>query len=130
MPKAPRPDEGFGKHIALEMAERGNGTSRCLISIAPIHLNPHGVVHGAVMYAMADQGMGAALYSKLEPDESCATIEIKIVYIAGVAGGEIECETRVINKGRRVAVLESEVRNGERLVAKALGTFAIFPLRV
>ncbi len=129
MPRPPAPDEGFGKLIALEMTERGTGTSRCRLSVSAIHLNPHGVAHGAVIYAMADQGMGAAVYSLLEPEESCATIEIKIVYMAGVPGGELECETRVINKGRRVAVLESEVRNGERLVAKALGTFAIFPAR-
>ena len=129
MPKPSTTDEGFGKHIALEMTERGDGTSRCRLSVAPMHLNPHGVVHGAVLYAMADQGMGAAVYSLLEPEESCATIEIKIVYMASVRNGDLSCETRVLNKGRRVAVLESEVRNGERLVAKALGTFAIFPLR-
>ncbi len=34
-----------------------------------------------------------------------------------------------MNEGRRVAVLESEVFNEGRLVAKALGTFAIFPAR-
>lgn len=129
MPKAPTADEGFGKHIALDMSERGDGVSRCVVDVQPIHLNPHGVVHGAVIYAMADQGMGAAVYSKLEPDESCATIEIKIVYMASATSGRLECETRLLNKGRRVAVLESEVRSGERLIAKALGTFAIFPLR-
>jgi len=48
---------------------------------------------------------------------------------ASWASGTLVCDTTVINKGRRVAALESEVRNGERLVAKALGTFAIFPQR-
>jgi len=77
------------------------------------------------MYALADQGMGAAVYTLLDEAESCATIEVKIVYIAPVQSGVVECESKVINKGRRVAVLESEVRSGDRLVAKALGTFAI-----
>lgn len=122
-------DQGFGKHIEIEMSERGEGTSRCRLQVQPFHLNPHGVVHGAVVYAMADQGMGSAVYSKLEEAESCATIEIKIVYMASVTSGELVCETRLLNKGRRVAVLESEVRAGDRLIAKALGTFAIFALR-
>ncbi|MBM3141228.1 MAG: hypothetical protein FJZ92_13750 [Chloroflexi bacterium] len=43
------------------------------------------------------------------------------------------CTTRILNRGSRVAALESELVNtserGARLVAKALGTFAIIPLR-
>jgi acyl-CoA thioesterase len=88
-------------------------------------MNPHGVAHGAVAYALADTGMGAALYTLLEPGESCATIEIKIVYLASAREGELVCETKVIRKGSRVAVLESEVFESNRLVAKALGTYSI-----
>ena len=51
----------------------------------------------------------------------------KMVYMASVREGTIECETKLLHKGKRIAVLESEVRSGDRLVAKALGTFAIFP---
>lgn len=113
--------------MGLEVIERGEARSVTAVNVGPHHLNPHGVVHGAVLYALADQGMGAALYSLLDDSESCATIEIKIVYLAAVRDGLIECETTVLNKGRRVAALESEVRAEGKLVAKALGTFAIFP---
>lgn len=126
MARESRPPMGYQALIGLDMYERGEGYSKARISIGPDHMNPHGVVHGGVLYAMADTGMGAALYSKLRDDESCATIEVKMVYMATVREGTVECETRVLSKGRRVAVLESEVRLGERLVAKALGTFAIF----
>lgn len=37
-------------------------------------MNPRNVVHGAVLYAMADTGMGAALYPTLSADKVCATI--------------------------------------------------------
>lgn len=129
MPKTSRPDEGFGKLLGMDMYERGDGYSRGRVAVRAELLNPHGTLHGGVMYSLADNGMGAAVYSKLEESESCATIEIKIVYIAPVTAGVLECESRVVNKGRRVAVLESEVRNEGRLVAKALGTFAIFATR-
>lgn len=120
------PPMGYQVLIGLDIYERGDGFSRSRVTVGPDHMNPHGVVHGGVLYAMADTGMGAALYSRLREDESCATIEVKMVYMATVREGTVECETRLINKGRRVAVLESEVKLGERLVAKALGTFAIF----
>lgn len=128
MPPPPSTGEHFGTLLGMEMYERGDGYSRGRLTVRPELLNPHGTLHGGVMYSLADNGMGSAVYSKMAPDESCATIEIKMVYIAAVREGTLECETRVINKGRRVAVLESEVTNNGRLVAKALGTFAIFPI--
>lgn len=128
MAKTPGEDTGFGPHLGIEMVERGEARSVTALDIQRVHLNPHGVVHGAVLYALADQGMGAALYTLLDDAESCATIEIKIVYLASVREGRLECVNTVLNKGRRVAALESEVRSGDRLVAKALGTFAIFPV--
>ncbi|GAB3206162.1 PaaI family thioesterase [Nocardia tengchongensis] len=124
-------DGGFGALIGLDMVEfdRDGARSVCRLTVAPQHLNPHRVMHGGAMYSMADQGMGAAVYCVLGAGESCATIEVKIVYLAAVRGGVVECESRVINRGKRVIALESEIRNEGRLVAKALGTFAVFPAR-
>lgn len=109
--------------LAFEPAEPG--ISRCRVSVGPDLLNPHGVVHGAVAYALADTGMGSALYSLLAEGETCATIEIKIVYLSSVREGDLVCDTRVLRKGSRVAVLESEIRASDELVAKALGTYSI-----
>lgn len=129
MAKTPSDNRGLGKLLEIDMYERGDGLSRGRLPVRPEVLNPHGVLHGGAMYALADTGMGAAVYSRLSENESCATIEIKIVYLAPVTEGVVECESRVVQKGKRVAVLESDLRNGERLVAKALGTFAIFAER-
>lgn len=115
----------FADLIGLRFDDIADGISRCRVTLRPELMNPHGVVHGAVAYALADTGMGAALYTKLEGPETCATIEIKIVYLASAREGELVCDTHVVRKGSRVAVLESEVREGERLVAKALGTYSI-----
>jgi len=126
MAKESLPPMGFQLLVGFDVTERGEGFSRCELEVEEKHLNPHRVVHGGVVYTLADTGMGAAVYSVLEPHESCATIELKVVYIAPVRAGRLVCESRVVHRGRRVIVLESEVRNGERLAAKALGTFAVF----
>lgn len=115
----------FADLIGLTFESTEPGRSRCRVSIRPDLLNPHGVVNGAVAYALADTGMGGALYPLLGRDESCATIEIKIVYLASVAEGDLLCDTHVVRKGSRVAVLESEIRESDRLVAKALGTYSV-----
>ena len=115
----------FAELIGLTFDEMSGGKSRCRVTITPELLNPHGIVHGAVAYALADTGMGGAVYTLLEGDEICATIEIKIVYLSGAREGELVCDTRMVRKGSRVAVLESEIFESDRLVAKALGTYAI-----
>jgi acyl-CoA thioesterase len=119
------PPHPFADLIGLSFEQTEPGKSRCRVSVRPELLNPHGVVHGAVAYALADTGMGGALYPLLEKGESCATIEIKIVYLSSAREGELVCDTRVIRKGSRVAVLESEIFESDRLLAKALGTYSI-----
>ena len=44
-----------------------------------------------------------------------------------VTEGTLECETRVLKKGRKLAFLESEVRLEDRAIARASGTFSIIP---
>ncbi len=120
----------FGELVGLVFTGYGEGRSRCEVTVREELLNPHGVLHGGVLYTMADTGMGGALYSLLDEGELCATVEIKIVYFSAVRAGRMMCDTRVIERRARLAVLESEVYNldgeEERLAAKALGTFYIY----
>ncbi|MBK6707832.1 MAG: PaaI family thioesterase [Sphingomonadales bacterium] len=115
----------FADLIGLAVAPDGKGGSTATLTAEHGHMNPHGVVHGAVIYALADTGMGAALYPSLDAGQACATIEIKISYFRPVAGGEIRCTTQVDNKGRSIAHLTSRIEQGEKLVALATGSFAI-----
>lgn len=122
--KADRP---FVNHVGVEIAEYGAGSSRCVLKIAPVHFKSAGLVHGGVLFTLADTGMGAALYPTLLPDQACATVEIKINYFRPVTQGELECVSVVVHQGRTMANLESELRVAGHLVAKASGTFAIIP---
>ncbi|MFX1600025.1 MAG: PaaI family thioesterase [Promethearchaeota archaeon] len=119
----------FGDLIGFEFTKLKKGYSRCVLQINKNHFNPHKTVHGAVMYSMADTGMGGALYSLLEKDESCATVEIKITYFKPVKEGTLTCNTNIIHRGKSFGVLESEIMNGETLVSKAYGTFSIFKIK-
>lgn len=116
----------FADLIDLRVVERSAGASRLALTVIADHLNPHGVAHGAVLFALADTGMGAALYPTLAEGEICATIEIKINYFRPVTGGEVVCTTELVNRGRSLANLESKLFVGDRLVAQANGNYAIF----
>jgi acyl-CoA thioesterase len=133
VPKTVRqPEKGFnpfGDMLGIEFTQYGEGRSRCELEVRPELVNPHGVLHGGVIYSMADFGMGAAVYSTLADEELCATVEIKISYISAVQSGRLVCDTRVIDRRRRIAIIESEVKEGDELVAKALGTFYIYDVK-
>jgi len=117
----------FGEQLGIKFGEPpAGGRSRCTLAVDAQHYNPHGVVHGAVIFALADTGMGAALYPTLEAGEICATIEVKINYFKPVVSGALTCVTEIVNRGKTVANLESSIYLGGTLVARANGNYAIF----
>ena len=65
----------FADLIGFQVSERDNGQCETVLEIEDDHRNPHGVVHGAVIYALADTGMGGALTSTLREGQICSTIE-------------------------------------------------------
>lgn len=119
----------FAELIDLRVEEQRAGFSKLTLDVTHNHLNPHHVVHGAVVYALADTGMGCALYPTLAEGEICATIEVKINYFKPISGGTISCTTEIINRGKTVANLESRVFVEGSLVAQANGNYAIFSPR-
>jgi len=112
--------------IGLKIDLQEDGHSQCSLQADEKLFNPHQAIHGAVLYSLADTGMGAALYPSLKKGEICATIEIKINYYHPVKSGTITCKTKVINRGKSVANLESSIYSGKELVAKANGNYSIF----
>jgi len=116
----------YAELIGLKIEEQENGHSKCSLEVDEKLYNPHKVIHGAVVYSLADTGMGAALYPGLKKGEMCATIEIKINYYRPVRSGTITCITEVINRGKSVANMESRIYSGDVLVAKANGNYSIF----
>ena len=116
----------FTQHVGIELAEKAPGRSRWVLDLQPIHTNTHGVVHGGVLFTLADTAMGSALFGALQPEQICATINIKINYFKPVFKGRVTCDSEVVNQGKNVAHLEATMRVDGVMVARASGDFAIF----
>lgn len=116
----------FRDLVGVTFTKVESGFSRCVLEMNEMLSNAFGNLHGGAIFTVADSGMGAALYSSIGEDELCATAETSIVYFKPVTSGTITCNTKVIHRSKRIAILESEIRSGDRLVAKALGTFSIY----
>lgn len=122
----PEIPHAFAKLVGLTVTERSEGYCKTELLVSDEHMNPNQVVHGAVIYALADSGMGGALTTLLDEGQVCSTIEIKINYFRPALAGRLYCTTRVVNRGRRTAAMESDVFDDkDQLLGRATGTFMI-----
>jgi acyl-CoA thioesterase len=115
----------YADTIGIIIDEKNEDHCRCHVTYDERLMNPNGVYHGGVLYSLADTGMGGALHALLGENQFSATIEIKITYFHPVRKADIYCISKVIKRGKRVAMMDSELFADNLLVAKASGSFAI-----
>jgi uncharacterized protein (TIGR00369 family) len=125
-------DAGFGdfplKHfLGMELTGDEPGVGFAHLDVGPDHLNPNGVVHGAVLFALVDTAMGKSTMSVIdEPGRYCASIEVSLRFIRPAVAGRLTATATVLKRGRNVIHLDGRVVDDQqRLVATAAGTFAI-----
>lgn len=112
--------------MELDVPEPGVGTAE--LEVGEAHLNPNGVVHGAVLFALVDTAMGAATLGSLAPGLICASIEVHLRFLGSVREGRLAARAWVVRGGSRVVHVEGRIVTGEdRLVATATGSFAVLP---
>jgi acyl-coenzyme A thioesterase PaaI-like protein len=100
------------------------------LTIRPELVNGGGMLIGPVGFALVDYTMGSLLWSKRNPGESIATINIAINFIQSSDEGNVECRTSLDRRNRHVAALRSQVHHEDgRLLMTAIGSFSIFTPR-
>ncbi len=86
----------------------------------------YGVVHGGAIATLADTAVAFAMMTIIQPGERVTTVEFKINFLAPVTEEEMIAEARIINKGKRLALADMEVKRGDgKLIAKGLATYII-----
>jgi acyl-CoA thioesterase len=107
------------------------GRARMWLTVREELYQAEGLVHGGVIYTLADSAVALALHSSTRPAQRIATIEAKINYLAPATGGELSALAHVEHQGRTTAVAHCAVTNTTperaRRVALMLCTFAILP---
>ena len=94
---------------------------------APTLCTGNDVLHGGVVMALADTAGGVCAFLNLpEGAGGTATIESKTNFLAATRSGTVKAHCRPLHIGKRVIVLETEVRgDDDKLAAKVLQTQAI-----
>jgi acyl-CoA thioesterase len=112
--------------LGMDIEAVAPGHARARIEVGGPHMNPNGVAHGAVIFAMVDTSMGKAAMSVLDEGQFCATTDVHLRFLRPVRPGPIVADTRVVRKGRVLVQLETRVSDAEdRLLATGTGAFAV-----
>ncbi|HSL73095.1 MAG TPA: PaaI family thioesterase [Ilumatobacteraceae bacterium] len=115
------------RYLGMEMLGDEPGVAVARLDVGPEHLNPNGVVHGAVVFALVDTAMGKSTMSVIdEPGRYCASIELSLRFIRPAVSGRLTATATVVKRGRSVVHLDARVVDADdRLIASGAGTFAI-----
>jgi 1,4-dihydroxy-2-naphthoyl-CoA hydrolase len=94
---------------------------------APTLCTGNDVLHGGIVMALADSAGGACAFLNLPQGAGgTATIESKTNFLATTRSGTVKACSRPLHIGKRVIVLETDVRGDDgKLAAKVLQTQAI-----
>jgi len=90
-------------------------------------LQETGVVQGGLLTALADTAAVYLLWDDLGDDRTMTgtTVSMQFLSAARPEGGELRAVAVPLRVGRTVAVCESSVRQGDRLIAKGTFTFLL-----
>ncbi len=100
----------------LGLVREGEGIS---LETRPEHEVAPGLIHFAVLATMAEVSAAQAVGAAVVP----ASIHLNL--LSKASPGRLEAVGRVTKRGRRLSVAEGEVRQDDKLVAKATVTFAM-----
>ena len=117
-------DSAFSTLLGMTIHKAEGGESEVRMSVQDRLINLHGKLHGGAIFSLIDTALGQASHSLFDGAPGSVTLECKINYIRPVSDGDILCRAWVVHAGRRTQVIEAEVHQGEKLVAKAQSTFA------
>ena len=116
-------DTGFMTYNGLYIVDAKENYVKIGVDITEKSLNPYGIVHGGLIYTLADSAMGIALATN---GRTGVTLNCNIEYLAPGTGKKLFADTEIVKDGKTIVVIRVKVVNEENtLIATATGTYFI-----
>ena len=106
----------FNSHLGMRP---GSEPGTIVLDTRDEHLVAPDTIHFAVLTTLAEVAAAGAVGAPVVP----ANVSVNL--LSRARSGQLEARGILVKRGRRLAVAEGEVRQDDRLVAKATVTFAI-----
>ncbi len=114
----------FIKLCGIQLLEDSEGRFYAQTQVTPQIHNPYGIVHGGLLYTMADMVSGA---TARRHGPHPVTLDSDMHFLRNVASGTLTARAELVRVGGSVAVLRARVCAGEKEeLLLAEGTFTFF----
>ncbi len=115
----------FLKALGIEFVSMGEGQAEIALELKEMHMNSWQVTHGGVTMTLLDVVMSMAGRSLQPEAKGGVTVEMKTSFLqpGGMPGARLVAKGKVFHRSTTMCFCEGELWEGERLVAKAMGTF-------
>lgn len=110
----------YARFIGIEIVEAGDGTALGKLQAGDNHVNGLGIVHGGVIFSLADTTFAAASNSR---EGTAVAANVSIAFCKAAQKGLLTAKAREISLNRKLATYVVEVFDTEEnLVALFQGT--------
>lgn len=115
----------FLQDLGVEFLGMENGEAQIALNLEPRHMNSWQVTHGGITMTLLDVAMALAGRSLEPAARGGVTVEMKTSFLqpGGKPGCRIIAKGKAFHRSTTMCFCEGEVWNGDKLVAKAMGTF-------
>lgn len=112
----------------FHITDVGPGTTTMRLEPLDRHLRPGGTVSGPTLFAMADVCAYMVILAHIGLAKHTVTTNLNINFMHKAAPGPIDCESRLLKLGKRLAVVDACMTDADgTLIAHATGTYSIPP---
>lgn len=115
----------FLTDLGVEFIAMHEGRAQIALTLGPRHMNSWHVAHGGVVMTLLDVAMSLAGRSLDPQSRAGVTVEMKTSFLqpAGTPGARVLATGRAYHRSTTMCFCEADLHEGDRLVAKAMGTF-------
>ncbi len=99
---------GFIKHNNIHIESLEDDKAILYVDVNDNSLNPGGIVHGGLLFGLADSAMGTLAYLA---KKAAVTIDSNINYLKPCKGNVVKCVATPVKVGKTIAVYKAEIYN-------------------
>ncbi|MFJ3046568.1 PaaI family thioesterase [Herbaspirillum chlorophenolicum] len=115
------------QELGVEVLEYGDDRAVMALRLKPEFMNSWQVAQGGISMTLMDVAMGLSARAGVPDAKSSATVEMSSSFLqpAGHAGETIVARGHTYHRSTTMCFCQAELWNGDKLVAKAMGTFKL-----
>ncbi|HNY64743.1 MAG TPA: PaaI family thioesterase [Deltaproteobacteria bacterium] len=92
--------DAFARACGIEITEASDGRASAMVKITDTHLNGIGLVHGGLVYTLADMAFAAAVHTR---GRVAVSVNASITYIKAARGDTLRAEAVEVSRSGRLA---------------------------